>query len=199
MSDTRTTDFSRKTKETDISGTLNLDGTGEVDIATGIGFFDHMLTALAFTGHFDLTLHCDGDIEVDQHHTVEDVGIALGAAFVSALGWKAGIARYGECVIPMDEALVRCVLDFSGRAYLRFEIPWHHSFDPLGFDYHLTREFQWGFCRAARITTHIDALAAGNNHHMCEASFKALGRALCQAVAVDPRRAGAVPSTKGAL
>ncbi len=199
MAKERTAEFSRKTKETDISGRLAVDGAGEVDISTGIGFFDHMLTAFAFNGLFDLELKCTGDLDVDQHHTVEDVGIALGEAFVAALGWKTGIARYGHSLIPMDESLVRCVLDFSGRAYLRFELPWHHTFDPGGFDYHLTREFHWGFCRAARVTTHIDCQSPGNNHHMCEASFKAFGRALAQSVLVDPRRGAIVPSTKGSL
>lgn len=199
MSDARIAEFTRKTKETDIVGRLDLDGRGQVDVNTGIGFFDHMLTAFAFNGLFDLSLTCEGDLEVDQHHTVEDVGITLGEAFAQALGSAAGIVRYGTFNIPMDETLVRCVLDFSGRAYLRFEVPWQHNFDPNGFDYALTREFHWGFCRAAKVTTHIDTLAAGNNHHMCEASFKAFGRALRGAVEIDPRRAGVVPSTKGTL
>ena len=199
MSQARTATVKRDTSETQIELTLNLDGTGECELTTGIPFFEHMLTQIARHGLIDLYIAAKGDLEIDAHHTVEDVGIALGEAFVAALGWKTGIARYGHSLIPMDESLVRCVLDFSGRAYLRFELPWHHTFDPGGFDYHLTREFHWGFCRAARVTTHIDCQSPGNNHHMCEASFKAFGRALAQSVLVDPRRGAIVPSTKGSL
>ncbi len=189
----------RSTKETAITGRLVLDGSGATDIATGLGFFDHMLTAFTFNACFDLELRCEGDLHIDQHHTVEDVGIALGEAFAQAVGDKAGLNRYGACLMPMDEALVRCVVDYSGRAYVRFDLPWEPVLGPAGFDYALTREFHWGFARAAKVTTHIDGLAPGNNHHLCEASFKAFGRALREVVTVDPRRGGVVPSTKGSL
>lgn len=189
----------RSTRETQIRLDLDLDGRGNARVGTGIGFFDHMLTALAFNALFDVVLSCQGDLEVDQHHTVEDVGIALGQAVKQALGGAAGAVRYGHMVVPMDEAAVRCVLDLSGRAYLHFDVDWEANLGQSSFDYRLTREFYWGFCRAAGATLHVQALTAGNNHHLCEASFKAFGRALGQAVTVDPRRAGAVPSTKGVI
>ena len=190
----RCAEITRKTKETDITIGLDVDGTGVVSIDTGIGFFDHMLTAFAFNGCFDLELSCKGDLHIDQHHTVEDVGIALGEAFAAALGDNKGIVRYGNFTVPMDESAVRCVLDLSGRAYLRFDLPWQPVLRAADFDYALTREFHWGFCRAAKVTTHIDAPAGGNNHHMCEASFKAFGRALDLATTRDPRRAGVIPT-----
>ena len=200
MSETaRSTRHFRETKETTIDISLNLDGTGKSEVSTGIGFFDHMLTAFAFNALFDLTLSCDGDLEVDQHHTVEDVGIAIGDALRTALGDYKGIVRYGHAFLPMDETLVRCALDLSGRAYVHFEIPWQSKIGMENFDFRLVKEFYWGFARAAKITANIEALVSGNNHHMCEASFKAFGRALCDAVLQDPRRAGSVPSTKGSL
>ena len=195
----RTAEIHRKTNETNIHVRLGIDGDGLAEIDTGIGFFDHMLTAFAFNGCFDLALTCKGDLHIDQHHTVEDVGIALGEAFASALGDNKGIVRYGTFIVPMDEVAVRCTLDLSGRAYLRCDLPWQTVLRAVDFDYSLTSEFHWGFCRSARVTTHIDALASGNNHHLCEASFKAFGRALDLATTRDPRRAGRIPSTKGSL
>jgi imidazoleglycerol-phosphate dehydratase len=195
----RVVEIARETRETRIRGRLDLDGTGQSKVATGIGFFDHMLTAFAFNALFDLELACEGDLQVDQHHTVEDVGIALGEAVRRAVGDAKGIVRYGHSLLPMDEALVVCALDLSGRAFVRFEVAWQPDLVSEGFDYGLVREFHWGFSRAAAVTTHVASLAGLNNHHLCEASFKAFGRALAQAVSLDPRRGGAVPSTKGSL
>jgi imidazoleglycerol-phosphate dehydratase len=189
----------RQTRETAIRGDLLLEGSGLVSAATGIGFFDHMLLAFAFNACFDLDLTCEGDLHVDQHHTVEDVGIAIGEALASALGDRAGISRYGFALAPMDEALVRCAVDISGRPFAKVDLPWRADLAPTGFDYALVSEFHWGLCRAARVTVHLDGLSGDNNHHLCEASFKAFGLALRQAVALDPRRGGAVPSTKGSL
>jgi imidazoleglycerol-phosphate dehydratase len=195
----RETRHYRGTKETTIDVTLKLDGTGQVQAVTGIGFFDHMLTAFGFNALFDIALTCEGDLEIDQHHTVEDVGIALGEALKTALGDYKGIVRYGDALVPMDESLVQCALDLSGRAYVHCDIPWKAEVGMEAFDFALVNEFHWGFARAASMTTNIRTLCPGNNHHMCEASFKAFGRALCAAVAVDPRRAGQLPSTKGSL
>ena len=195
----RTGAIIRKTKETTIELDLDLDGTGTAKIATGVGFFDHMLAAMTFHALFDLRLRCVGDLEVDQHHTIEDVGIVLGEALEQAVGDAKGIVRYGHALVPMDEALVRCVVDLSGRSFVRFDVPWRPKVGQVAFDYALVQEFHWGLSRAAQVTTHIDGLAGENNHHLCEASFKAFGRALRQAVALDPRRAGTVPSTKGSL
>jgi imidazoleglycerol-phosphate dehydratase len=187
----------RVTSETRIQVELNLDGTGKVEIRTGIGFYDHMLTAWALNARFDLKVVADGDLHVSQHHTVEDVGIVLGTAFRQAVGDKAGIRRYGAALLPMDEALVRTVLDLSGRAFARLDIPWRPVLGPVGFDYALTSEFFWAFARAAALTVHVDALQGANNHHMCEAAFKGFGRALDEATRYDAKLGGALPSTKG--
>jgi len=195
----RTAVVDRRTNETDIHVELDLDGSGETAISTGIGFFDHMLHALAFNAVFDMTLTCAGDLDVDQHHTVEDVGIAIGDALAQALGDGVGIGRYGSALVPMDEALVRCVVDLSGRSFAHVELPFRPELGPHAFDFALVSEFHWGLCRAARLTMHLDRLRGENNHHICEASFKAFGRALRQAVEPDPGRASAIPSTKGSL
>ncbi len=187
----------RQTRETAIAVELEVDGRGAAEVDTGIGFLDHMLTAWAYHGAFDLRLRCQGDLHIDQHHTVEDVGIALGEALGQIA--LAGVNRYGQRLLPMDEVLARVALDFSGRAWLHLEAPWHAQLGQGTFDYHLTREFFWGLVRAARLTLHIDVLTPGNNHHMCEAIFKATGRAMREALALDPRRGGEVPSTKGTL
>ena len=188
----------RKTRETDISITLNLDGTGKTNIDTGIGFFDHMLDAFGRHGLFDLQVCAKGDLHVDGHHTVEDVGIVLGNAFKQAIGDKKGIRRFGDCSLAMDESLVLAALDFSGRGalYWKMDIP----YQMLGqFDSTLAKEFFVAFATNAGITLHIQQLAGENLHHIIEATFKAVGRALRAAVEVDPRAADALPSTKGAL
>ncbi|MBP5662281.1 MAG: imidazoleglycerol-phosphate dehydratase HisB [Clostridia bacterium] len=190
--------INRITKETDIRLALELDGTGKSQISTGCGFLDHMLTLFASHGRFDLTVACRGDKEVDFHHTVEDVGIALGTAFARALDDKRGITRYGSFLLPMDEALVLAALDLSGRSCLAYEV-----FPPTervgAFDTELAEEFWLAFTRCALCTLHLRQLAGKNSHHILEASFKAAGRALKQAVAVDPALAGEIPSTKGVL
>ena len=188
---------SRETRETSIELTLRLDGSGVSHCQTGIAFFDHMLTAWAMHGRFDLDLQVRGDLEVSQHHTVEDTGIVLGSAFAEAVGDKAGIRRYGASFVPMDEALARVVVDLSGRAWAQVDAPWRPVLGPVGFDYALTSEFFWGFARSAALTVHADVLRGANNHHMCEAAFKAFGRALDEAITIDPRLHGALPSTKG--
>jgi imidazoleglycerol-phosphate dehydratase len=193
----RTGTAQRATSETRIDVTLVLDGTGRTDIRTGIGFYDHMLTAWALNARFDLVCHADGDLHVSQHHTVEDVGIVIGSAFRQAVGDKVGIRRYGQCLLPMDEALVRTVLDLSGRAFARLDIPWRPNLGPVGFDYALTSEFFWAFARAAHLTVHVDALQGANNHHMCEAAFKGFGRALDEATRFDAKLGAVLPSTKG--
>ena len=188
----------RKTRETDISITLNLDGTGKTNIDTGIGFFDRMLDAFGRHGLFDLQVCAKGDLHVDGHHTVEDVGIVLGNAFKQAIGDKKGIRRFGDCSLAMDESLVLAALDFSGRGalYWKMDIP----YQMLGqFDSTLAKEFFVAFATNAGITLHIQQLAGENLHHIIEATFKAVGRALRAAVEVDPRAADALPSTKGAL
>lgn len=192
----RTSEISRKTKETDISVTLALDGSGTADIQTGIGFFDHMLTALAVHGGFDLTVRCAGDLNVDGHHSVEDVGICLGKAFAQALGDKAGIVRYGSAFIPMDEALGFCAVDVSGRPFLVFRAAFTN--ERIG-DYEtcLTEEFMRAFAFNAGITLHLSAEYGKNDHHITEALFKALAHALRQAVAENAD--GAALSTKGVL
>lgn len=188
----------RTTKETAIRLTLGLDGTGKSDVKTGCGFLDHMLTLFAAHGRFDLTLSCKGDTEVDDHHTTEDIGIALGEAFSSALGDKAGIRRYGSMLLPMDEALVLAAVDLSGRAHLAFDAAF--PTEKIGsFDTELVKEFFYGFVRAAGATLHIRLLAGENAHHIAEAMFKGTARALAEAVAVDPALGGAIPSTKGVL
>lgn len=188
----------RKTAETDISLALALDGTGKADISTGCAFLDHMLTLFAHHGRFDLTVKCVGDVEVDYHHTTEDVGIALGQAIAEALGDKRGICRYGDITLAMDEALVLCSLDISGRMYLGYalDIPAEKVGD---FDCELTEEFFLGLCRSANLTLHLRRLCGKNSHHIIECAFKAFGRALSRAVAIDPRLEGEIPSSKGVL
>ena len=188
----------RTTAETDIRVTVNLDGTGQVRAATGIGFFDHMLSALGRHGRLDLDVAVTGDLEVDGHHTVEDTGIVIGQAIAAALGEKAGIARFGSAVVPMDEALVLAALVISGRGQLHWaaEVPFGMVGD---FDTQLAREFFIALAANAGITLHVRQLAGDNVHHILEAAFKATGRALRQAVAIDPALAGEVPSTKGVL
>lgn len=187
----------RATKETDVLITVDLDGSGSSDVATGVPFLDHMLDALGRHGLLDLAVEASGDVEVDDHHTVEDVGIVLGQAVRDALGDARGIARYGEATVPMDEALVSCALDVSGRgaAFCDLRIPTER----VGtFDTQLAKEFFVAFAANAGVTLHVRTLAGENSHHIIEASFKALARALRQAVALDPRVTG-VPSTKGSL
>ena len=188
----------RKTAETDIELTLDLDGSGKSRIDSGCGFLDHMLTLFAGHGRFDLTLACRGDTRVDYHHSVEDIGIALGQGFAEALGDKRGLTRYGSMLLPMDEALVLCAADLSGRAMLRYalEVPAAKVGD---FDTELAEEFFWGFVRSAAATVHLRQLDGTNTHHILEAAFKAFGRAMRQAVKLDPELSGEVPSTKGVL
>lgn len=194
----RTALITRKTAETDISLSLNLDGTGKSNIETGCGFLDHMLTLFSKHGRFDLDLHCVGDTNVDDHHTVEDVGIVLGQAFKTAVGDKKGINRYGDIILPMDEALILCAADLSGRGYLGFDM--QIPSQKVGtFDTELVEEFFLGFIRNAECTLHICQLAGSNSHHIIEGAFKAFGRVLREAVAIDPTAAGEVPSTKGVL
>lgn len=194
----RTACINRKTAETDISLSLNLDGRGKSQLQTGCGFLDHMLTLLAAHGRFDLQVQCQGDTWVDYHHSVEDIGIALGQAFKQALGNKAGIQRYGDCLLSMDEALILSAVDFSGRCSLSFDlqIPTEKVGD---FDTELVEEFWLGFVRQAECALHLRKLSGKNSHHIIEGAFKAAARSMRQAVAVDPALAGAVPSTKGVL
>ena len=194
----RISNIERNTAETKIKLTLNIDGSGKSNINTGVGFFDHMLTLFARHGGFDLDVVCDGDIEVDAHHTVEDVGICLGKAFAAALGDGAGIYRYGNMILPMDEALILSAVDISGRAYLQYymNIPAPMVGD---FDTELVQEFFMAFVREAKITLHIRQICGVNSHHIIEGAFKAMARALGQAVAVNADRAGEIPSTKGVL
>jgi imidazoleglycerol-phosphate dehydratase len=196
----RTARRERKTKETEIRASVGLDGTGEARVETGIGFFDHMLEALARHGLFDLDVECRGDLHIDAHHTVEDVGIVLGACFLEALGDKRGIARYADATVPLDEALVRAVVDVSGRPYLHFDVPYPVDQPVIGqFDVALSAEFWRAFATEARVTMHLDGIRGDNAHHVVEATFKAAARALDAATRLDPRRGDAVPSTKGAL
>ncbi|HKP74885.1 MAG TPA: imidazoleglycerol-phosphate dehydratase HisB [Longimicrobiaceae bacterium] len=196
----RTARRERKTKETEIRASLALDGTGEGRVKTGIGFFDHMLEALARHGLFDLEVECSGDLHVDAHHTVEDVGIVLGACFLEALGDKRGISRYADATVPLDEALVRAVVDVSGRPFLHFDVPYPADQPVIGqFDVALSAEFWRAFATEARLTMHLDGIRGDNAHHVVEATFKAAARALDAATRLDPRRGDAVPSTKGAL
>ena len=188
----------RKTNETDIKIKLNLDGTGKPEINTGCGFLDHMLTLFASHGRFDLFASCVGDTYVDYHHTTEDVGTALGEAFYEAIGNKAGINRYGDIILPMDEALVLAAADISGRSYLSFDVTF--PTEKIGdFDTELVKEFFCGFIRASRITLHIKMISGENSHHIAEAVFKATARTLRKAVAADASLNGAIPSTKGVL
>ena len=188
----------RKTAETDISVTINLDGTGVYDNATGVGFFDHMLDQLSRHALIDMTVRCSGDLHIDDHHTVEDVGIALGQALSEALGDKRGIRRYGSCHLPMDDAQVRAALDLSGRPYLVWNVDMPTA-QIKTFDTELVREFFQAFSTHGGITLHVDKLHGINSHHIAEAAFKAVARALREAVETDPRKADAIPSTKGAL
>ena len=190
--------ISRKTKETDIQLFLNLDGTGKAEIDTGVGFLNHMLELLAFHSGFDLTVRCKGDTWVDDHHSVEDIGIALGQALADALGDKKGITRYGNFLLPMDEALVLVAIDLSGRDTLGYQV--QLPTEKVGsFDTELVKEFMLGFVRNAKACLHFHQLAGENTHHIIEAMFKGLGRALRQAVAIDPQRAGETPSSKGVI
>ena len=194
----RTAEVSRSTAETRIRVRVNLDGSGQSRLATGIGFFDHMLEQIARHGLIDLDIECEGDLHIDGHHTVEDVGITLGQAFARALGDKKGLSRYGHAYVPLDEALSRVVIDFSGRPGLHLHIPFTAA-SIGGFDTQLTYEFFQGFANHAQATLHIDNLKGINAHHQCETVFKAFARALRAAVARDARLAGTIPSTKGAL
>ena len=194
----RKSDIRRTTAETDITLSLSLDGTGKSEIDTGVGFLDHMLTLFAKHGRFDLSVKCDGDTNVDDHHSVEDVGIVLGQAFAEALGDKRGIVRYGSMLLPMDEALILCAADLSGRACLCNTVALPAQ--KVGsFDTELVQEFLLGFVRKAEITLHLQKLAGENTHHIIEAMFKAMGRALAAAVKIDERYADEIPSTKGLL
>ena len=194
----RTAEITRKTAETDIRIVLDLDGTGKSDISTGVGFLDHMLTLFARHGRFDLTASCAGDTFVDDHHSVEDVGIALGQAVKQAVGDKKGINRYGSMLLPMDEALVLCAIDLSGRSTLRFDL--HIPAQKVGdFDTELTEEFFFGFVRKSESSLHLKTLAGKNSHHIIEGAFKSFARSVRQAVAVDERFKDVLPSTKGVL
>tara|TARA_R110000751_G_scaffold4231_27_gene20766 strand:- start:1588 stop:2175 length:588 start_codon:yes stop_codon:yes gene_type:complete len=194
----RTASLTRKTNETDISVEVNLDGTGAHDCATGVGFFDHMLDQLARHSLIDITVRCSGDRHIDDHHSVEDVGIALGQALAQAVGDKRGIRRYGSCLLPMDESLVRAALDLSGRPFLVWKVAF--PTEKIGaFDTELVREFFTAFAMNARMTLNVAKLDGENSHHIAESAFKAVARALREAVEEDPRQKGALPSTKGAL
>ncbi len=194
----RASNITRKTAETDITLSLNLDGRGESQIDTGCGFLDHMLTLFAKHGGFDLTVKCVGDTQVDFHHTVEDVGIVLGSAFAEALGDKRGTTRYGSIILPMDEALIVAAVDLSGRSYLGFalDIPTPRVGN---FDTELVEEFWLAFTRKAECNLHLRTLAGTNSHHVIEGAFKAAARALREAVAIDAARSDELPSTKGVL
>ena len=200
MSETpnRVADVRRDTKETQIRVRIDLDGTGAAQLSTGIGFFDHMLDQIARHGLIDLTIEAQGDLHIDGHHTVEDVGITLGLAVARAVGDKKGIARYGHAYVPLDEALSRVVVDFSGRPGLHMHVPFKAGMIG-GFDTQLAYEFFQGFSNHALVTLHIDNLKGDNAHHQCETVFKAFARALRMAVEVDPRAAGTIASTKGPL
>ncbi len=194
----RTATVNRKTAETDIQLTLNLDGSGKSELQTGVGFLDHMLTLFASHGRFDLTVKCNGDTYVDDHHSVEDIGISLGKAFSEALGDKRGIHRYGDTVLPMDETLILSAVDFSGREYLGFDLV--IPTEKVGtFDTELVEEFWLGFVRQANCALHIRSLCGKNSHHIIEGAFKSVGRSLRQAVAIDAEFKDEIPSTKGVL
>jgi imidazoleglycerol-phosphate dehydratase len=188
----------RNTNETQICVELNLDGTGQAAFETGVPFLDHMLDQIARHGLIDLNIKADGDLEIDAHHTVEDIGITLGQAVRQAIGDKKGIVRYGHAFVPLDEALSRVVIDFSGRPLLVEDV--HFTSKSIGtFDTELVHEFFQGFCNHALVTLHIDNLRGHNSHHIVETIFKAFGRALRMAISPDPRAAGVIPSTKGSL
>ena len=194
----RQAEINRKTAETDIQLALVLDGSGKSTIDSGVGFLDHMLTLFAKHGRFDLKVICRGDTQVDDHHSVEDIGICLGEAFGKALGDKAGIRRYGDCILPMDEALILSAVDISGRAHLSYEARMRAK--KVGtFDVELAEEFWTAFARAAKLTLHIRQLDGKNAHHIIEGQFKSVARSLRTAVSIDPELAGEIPSTKGLL
>ena len=198
MSQNRTAVVERNTLETQIKIEIDLDGTGKSSFTTGVPFFDHMLDQVARHGLIDLTIVANGDLEIDAHHTVEDIGITLGQAFSKALGDKKGIVRYGHAYVPLDEALSRVVIDFSGRPGLFYEVEYSRSM--IGsFDVDLFREFFQGFVNHANVSLHIDNLKGRNAHHIAETIFKAFGRTLRMAITADPRMAGIMPSTKGSL
>ena len=190
--------ISRNTLETQITVTVNLDGTGKSHFETGVPFLDHMMDQIARHGLIDLNVHAVGDLHIDAHHTVEDIGITMGQAFAEAVGDKKGITRYGHAYVPLDEALSRVVIDFSGRAVLEYHVP-HTRFSVGGFDVDLFSEFFHGFVNHAKVTLHIDNLRGKNTHHQAETVFKAFGRALRMALQADERMAGITPSTKGSL
>ncbi|NOL50349.1 imidazoleglycerol-phosphate dehydratase HisB [Pelistega europaea] len=194
----RTAEITRNTNETKIKVSINLDGTGKQSINTGVPFLDHMIDQIARHGMIDIAIECDGDTHIDDHHTVEDIGISLGMAVAQAVGDKKGLTRYGHAYVPLDEALSRVVIDFSGRPGLEFHVPFTRAM--IGrFDVDLVREFFQGFVNHALVTVHIDNLRGINSHHQAETVFKAFGRALRMATTPDPRAAGMVPSTKGVL
>ena len=194
----RQAEISRNTLETQIKVRLDLDGTGQSRLATGVPFLDHMLDQVARHGQIDLEIEAKGDLHIDAHHTVEDIGIALGQAMAQALGDKKGVCRYGQAYVPLDEALSRVVIDLSGRPGLVFDVKFSRAL--IGsFDVDLCREFFQGFVNHALMTVHVDTLRGDNAHHQAETIFKAFGRALRMAVELDPRAAGSIPSTKGAL
>ena len=194
----RSATITRTTAETEITVTVNLDGTGSYDNQTGVGFFDHMLDQLARHSLIDMTIRAKGDYHIDDHHTVEDTGISIGQALVQALGDKKGIRRYGSCLLPMDDALVRCALDLSARPFLIWNVDMPTQ--KIGaFDTELVREFFQALSTHGGITLHIDRIHGFNSHHIAEAAFKSVARALREAVEVDPRKSDAIPSTKGAL
>ncbi|MEO0362700.1 MAG: imidazoleglycerol-phosphate dehydratase HisB [Pseudomonadota bacterium] len=194
----RKAQLTRKTAETAIEVAIDLDGTGAYDNATGVGFFDHMLDQLARHSLIDMKVRADGDLHIDDHHTVEDVGIALGQALAQAVGDKRGIRRYGHCYLPMDECLTRAALDLSGRPFLVWKVGF--TAQKIGtFDAELVREFFTAFAMNAAMTLHVETLAGVNSHHIAETCFKSVARALRDALETDPRKADAIPSTKGAL
>ncbi|WP_333831339.1 imidazoleglycerol-phosphate dehydratase HisB [Pararhodobacter sp.] len=194
----RSATITRKTAETDITVTVTLDGTGQYDNRTGVGFFDHMLDQLARHALIDMKVRAEGDLHIDDHHTVEDVGIAIGQALAQAMGDKRGIRRYGACHLPMDDAQIRAALDLSGRSYLIWNVDFPTA--KIGsFDTELVREFFQAFSAHGGITLHMDKLHGFNSHHIAEAAFKAVAHALRDALEIDPRKVGAIPSTKGTL